>query len=110
MSHRKRSAAGRNRISIDVGDMKPELKADAKRFGITLSDHIRNAIHHYYRPEDGGVSGLNIGELLLCLYNFETAHQISSRNPADPLAKKDSQQAFDLLIWEAEFFKRKNSG
>lgn len=107
MSRRKRSAAGRNRISIDVGDMKPDLDDAAERHGITLSDLARAAFRHYHRREDGGVSGWDMAELLLSIYYLRSDYQALRRNPSDPLAQQNLQQAIDLLIWDAEFLERK---
>jgi len=109
MSRKKRSAAGRGRLTIDVGKMKPDLDAMAQRHGITLSELSRDAFRRYQHRETVGVRHSDLIEHLLYLSNFDEAYRQWRYDTGNPSKRDDLQQAFDLVHWNADYLRRKNS-
>lgn len=107
MTRKKRSSAGRGRLSIDVGQMKVNIVEAADMFGISVSELIRDALRFYSRREDRQVSGYQLSELLLLLWVLEQAFIKVRNNPADPTAQKEFQEALDEVQYAAGFLRRR---
>ncbi len=108
MSRRKRSAAGRGRLSVDVGEMKPGILSTAEELGVTASEFTREALRDYYQHK-GGVSGVSLAYHRLYLSNLGEKFQKLRADPTDPSAWADFQGAFDVAQWDAAYLERRNS-
>ena len=102
MTRKKRASAGRNRLSVDVGDMMDEIVHGAQQRGITVAQITRDAFRAYARREDKGISA---HDLYLLLLDLDILGQKCVRfrdNPADAQAADEFQLAWDWVTLSAD--------
>lgn len=101
MTRKKRTSAGRNRLSVDVGEMMDDIVHGAQQRGITVAQITRDAFRAYARREDLGVSTHDLYLLVLDLHILGQKYVRFRDNPDDAQAADEFQLAFDWVTLSA---------
>lgn len=102
MTRRKRTSAGRRRLTVDFGDMMDDIVHGAAKLGITVSQMTRDAFRAYARRDDGGVSAYHLSVLLLDLDILREKYIQFRNNPTNKQAADEFQEALDWVIVSAD--------
>lgn len=102
MTRKKRTSAGRNRLSVDVGEMMDDIVHGAQQRGITVAQITRDAFRAYARREDKGVSAHDLCLLLLDLDILGQKFVRFRDNPADAHAADEFQEVWDWVTLSAD--------